>query len=221
VGGKILKPRLVRYAFVMGRASHKRKQRRAPSKTSEKHKATNEKTRTWTLPTILGLIIGVLGALGAIELRPQLTVLPQEQLATRQPFSAPFEIANTGYLSVHINNIIVIVHKAEFLTHFTVTDAAIGRTEWDNLDLDRGASTTILARFSDGVPENVDLIVAVDYRFLWRTWRRLFRFVGIHMEKWQWSKQPMGELAPTIDKVVDDALVTHRKMDAIKRAHGK
>ncbi len=168
------------------------------------------KTRAWTLPTVLSLILGVLGALTIIELRPQLSVTPQEQLATGQPFSAPFEITNAGYLSLHIDNVIAVLHLA-VIGRDTFENASSGNNDWDNFDLERGNGKTVLFYFYNGVPAKADMVIAIDYEFLGKKWRSFSRFQGVHMEKWQWSKQPMGDLKPELNKVVDEALRKHRQ----------
>ena len=183
--------------------------------------ATVTKTRNWTVPVVLSLGLGVLGALGAIELRPQLAVSPQEELAVGQPFSAPFDVTNTGYLQVHVDNVTALLHKVQSQTgRYDVTDLGWGNIDWDNFDLDRNESKTILLYFTNNQPEKADIIFAVDYRFLGLKRRRLFRFEGIHIEKWDWSKQPLGDLEPDINKAVDTGLKEHYKaLERRKRAN--
>lgn len=177
----------------------------------ERQPIPSAKTRAWTLLTVLGLILTAVGALvGVIELRPQISVTPQEQLASGQPFSAPFEITNAGYLSLHIDNVIAVVHMA-VIGGTAFGNASSGNKDWDNFDLERGKSKTMLYYFSNGMPTKADMIIAIDYEFLGKKWRSFYRFQGIYMEKWQWSKQPMGELEPELNKVVDEALINHRQ----------
>jgi hypothetical protein len=80
---------------------------RKPRRSTQK--PATAKTKNWTLPAVLGLTVSVVGAVGVIELRPQLAMSPQGQLATTQPFTAPFELTNAGYLGVHVENVIVIL----------------------------------------------------------------------------------------------------------------
>jgi hypothetical protein len=148
-----------------------------------------EKTRTWTMPTVLSLILTVVGAVSIIELRPQLNVTPQEQLATGQPFSAPFEITNSGYLGIHVNNIVVIFHRVE-VPGASWDDSFIQNTAWNNFDLDRCKSKTILPYLvhSNAMPTEADIVCAIDYTFWGKKLRSFFRFEGIRIDKWQWSK---------------------------------
>jgi hypothetical protein len=69
------------------------------------------KIRAWTLPTILGLAMGVVGSIGVVELRPQITVLPQCALKSGPPFSIPFRISNTGYFAFTVVAAHCYIHK--------------------------------------------------------------------------------------------------------------
>ena len=173
-----------------------------------------KKTTNWTLPTVLGLILSVVGAVGIIELLPQMSVSPQELLATGQPFSAPFELTNTGYLGIHIDNVIAIFHRLEYpggANFIDFIDFEYANVAWDDFDLERGQSKTLLPYFSNGRPEKADIVISIDYRYFGWKGRSFFRFVGIHMDNWTWSKQPLGSLKPEINKAVDQALVKHRQ----------
>jgi hypothetical protein len=133
--------------------------------------------------------------------------------ATR-PFSAPFEITNTGYLTVHIDNVVVIFSTVEYESGPTFTDASVGNKGWDNFDLSRGGTKTILPYFSNGALKKADVVIAIDYRFLWRKWRWFFRFQGIHIENWQWTKQLVGDLEAPLNKTADYALEQHKKANS-------
>ena len=63
------------------------------------------KKHNWSTPTVLGLLLGVLGLVGLIELRPQIEVSPLEELRKEDAFSIPFRIHNTGYISIHIQQV--------------------------------------------------------------------------------------------------------------------
>ena len=126
-------------------------------KTSAKAARQNQKKKVkiWTTPAVLGLLLSAVGAFGVIELRPQLSVSPGEMLAGNQPFSAPFEVTNSGYLGVHVGNITVIEHRIE-QPGVLVTDGSVNDRAWDNFDLDRGVSKTIILYFSNGMPTKAD-----------------------------------------------------------------
>jgi hypothetical protein len=193
--------------------SGERHRRRKPNIPPEKSPTTPAKTnRSWTTSTVLSLVIGVVGALGVLELRPQLAVAPQPQLSTGQPFSSPFEISNTGYLSIHIEDIIVSFRIVEYSAGISGNGSAMGDANWDNFELSRGESKTILPYFSGGQqPPKADIVIAVDYRFFGIKQRWLFRFEGAFINNWLWTKQPIGQLEAEINQSVDDALAKHRR----------
>src|SRR5579863_3804900 len=159
-----------------------------------------KKTKTWTTPTVLGLILSVVGALGVIELRPQLSVTPLEQLASNQPFSAPFEITDTGYLGIHVDYVTVVWPYVEYPHGLTMTDASSNDIGWDNFDLGRGGSITITPNLANGVPIKANIVIAVDYRYFGVRDRWIFMFDGLHGERWQWSKQPAGDRKTEFNK---------------------
>ena len=71
----------------------------------------------------------------------------------------------------------------------------MGNASWDNFELERGESKTILCRFADVTPTKADVEIAIYYQFLAKKWRSYHRFQGIHIESWEWSKQPVGNVA--------------------------
>jgi hypothetical protein len=184
----------------------RRRKRRSGMNTEKPLASSSTKTRSWTVPTVLGLTLSVVGALGVIELRPQLSMSAQEQLATNAPFSAPFELTNTGYLSVHIEHVIAIAHRIEFGNDAVMKDEVWTNIDWSNFDLIRGGSKTFFPRFANFRPRRADMVFVVDYRFLGKSWRWFFRFQGDYIDNWHWSKQPIGDLEPSIDKLADSAL---------------
>ncbi len=171
-----------------------------------KARRRRKKKHHWTLPTVLGLAVSVVGAVGVIELRPQITVAPLGELDTNQPFSAPFEITNSGYLKVHIESVIVDAYNIEYPRGIRMADNIESRVPWDNFDLDRGESKTIFTRFviSDQLPIKADIVFSVEYEFFWKRWRRLYRFEGVHGDRWQWSKQPIGNIEDEVNKRIDE-----------------
>jgi hypothetical protein len=175
-------------------------------------KSRKKKKNSWTVATVLGLAIGAVGALGAIELRPQLSVSPQSEIEKAQPFSAPFRITNAGYLSLYIENVTIYVHNMEYegfrSQHATSNDPA-----WDNFTLDRGESKTIVYYVARAPvpPKHADMAIVVDYRFFGITWRRPFRFVGAYVDNWQWLPQPAGDIEAKLNTEVDRGLAIHHR----------
>src|ERR1019366_222547 len=154
---------------------------RARRPSGETPQGQSRKIRRWTLPTILGLILGAAGLVGLIELRPQMGVLPQEPLHKDQPFSVPFRITNNGYFSFHVVRVTCYLHKIEALNgHFRMTDSTLGYDGWDGGTLDREESETIVCNMTNlSPPIKADIAIVIDFDTLFRPKsRRYFRFVG-------------------------------------------
>ena len=180
-----------------------------------KRQRQKKKGRTWTTPVVLGLILSAFGALSVIELRPQISVSPKPERATNQPFSAPFELTNTGYLSFHVDNVVVILPTAEYQGRLSLHNSMTGDVDWDDFDLDRGSATTIYPYFADGMPTKASIVIAVDYNYFWVNGRWLTRFDGTHIDNWQWAKQPIKEDdKPNLNRIVDEALAKHRQVNS-------
>jgi hypothetical protein len=110
-----------------------------------KKKKIKKKPKIWTIPNVLGLILSVVGALGVVELRPQLSVTPQGELKTSQPFSAPFRITNTGYLAVSERQILCYGHIVKLGGIELARN--VTAAEWNEFSLERGDSKTVLCYF--------------------------------------------------------------------------
>jgi hypothetical protein len=177
-----------------------------------KSKRQRRKKKMWNIPTLLGILIGLVGAAGVIELRPQLSVTPDAQLRTSQPFSAPFRITNTGYLSVKISYVILYLRQVD-AGIVSFRDSTNGNRDWDNFTLDRGDSKSIVSLFLDSPrpPQKTDIVWVIYYEFLGKTWRRYFRFQGAYMDNWQWLPQPYGDIEDDIKKYADEGLAKHKK----------
>lgn len=116
-----------------------------------KGKRPKKKTSVWTIPTVLGLVLTAVGALGVITLQPQLSVSPLDQLISGEPFFAPFEITNTGYIGIHIDYVTVIFPRVEF-DGTVVTNGSTNDRLFDDFDLGQGGTATIVPHFSNGKP---------------------------------------------------------------------
>src|SRR5258708_4054018 len=152
------------------------------------------KIRTWTTRAVLGLILGIAGSVGVIELRPQIAVAPQEPIEKSQPLSVPFEIGNSGYFSFWLEHAFCYYHEIR-VGNIRVRKGTSHTPDWNRHTIDRAEGETIVCNLtrSESMPANADIAIIVDYRpwraFPW-TFRRYFRFTGMYIDNWQWTKQP-------------------------------
>src|SRR3954462_7465468 len=116
------------------------KNKKTKSKPSAKKSAKN---RTWTAPTIIGLIVSVVGAVGAIELRPQMVIAPQQPTEKAEPYSVPFDIENSGYLSFYIEHVYCYVHEVT-IGQTTINSNLLHYNDLDGITLGRGEGVSPL-----------------------------------------------------------------------------
>jgi hypothetical protein len=173
------------------------------------------KYRSWTLPVILGLLLGLIGGPSSVELLPQMAVFPQEPIEKSQPFSVPFRIDNTGYLPFFVEHVYcyAIEIKAASIRMRHIVEAA---HKWDHLTLNRGESKTIFCHTLKGPapPQEADIAIVVEYKafaFLPWTVRKLVRFNGAFIDNWQWLKQPSGEIESEANEKIDEIVRLARK----------
>jgi hypothetical protein len=148
------------------------------------------------------------GAAGVIELRPQLAVSPQEPIEKSQPFSVPFRINNTGYFSFHVDHVFCYISKI-VAAGYTDTSSTSHHPDWNNFELDRSESKTIITGLlhAPNVPTTADIAIVVDVRpFRWfpRSSRRYFRFTGGYIDTWQWLAQPSEPIQADADKTIEE-----------------
>jgi len=158
--------------------------------------------------TILGLILGLVGSLGVIQLRPQIVVLPQAPLRKAQPFSVPLRVDNSGYFSCPVEHIFVYVHRLKS-RRVDFAKATVHQTNWNHFSLERAEGKTIMVKLADFAPDDVpseaDIAVVVDYRpfeHFPRSFLRYFRFVGAYGDNWQWLKQPSADIQADADQQI-------------------
>jgi hypothetical protein len=173
------------------------------------------KPRTWTLPTILGIAIGIVGALGVIELRPQLSVAPLEAIEKTQPFSIPFRIDNSGYLSLYVDHVFCYLHKVRASDPRLIVSIDKGTFHdptWNRFELDRAESKTIICNLANqikplAIPSDADITIVIDYRPFKQfphSFRRYFRFTVGYVDNWQWLAQPSGPIQTDADRQIED-----------------
>jgi hypothetical protein len=168
------------------------------------------KTRSWKLTSILSLGLTGLGAMGVIELRPQMAVSPLEPIEKSQPFSVPFRIENTGYLSFLLVRPFCYYHQVN-VERLTVKKATSHAAGTNRHVLDRNESETISCNLAHApiAPAHADIAVVIDYTpWRWQlfpyTFRKYFRFKGAYVDNWQWTPQPSGEIQKDADFEVED-----------------
>ena len=163
---------------------------------------TGHPQRRMSLPTVLGLAIGIAGLIvGLITLRPQLSASAGDPVEKLLPFSVPFQITNTGYLPVRSLRVFCDAVRVR-LGGSQVTRAVIGRSDWDTDILQPNESRTIECRLvrTSRPPEIADLVIVAKYRAtgIPITLTRMFRFVGRFGDTWQWTKQPIEEVGTQV-----------------------
>jgi len=174
------------------------------------------KTRSWKLASFLSLGLGVLGAVGVIELRPQISVSPQEPIEKSQPFSVPFQIENTGYFPFWLQRPFCFLNEAHDSGNWSASHFTAHQPWWNRHIIDRGEAETIVCGFLHTTPAlsttNADIAVVVDYRpwrfFPW-TFRRYFRFQGQYIDNWQWTKQPSDPIQDAADNEISAHMKEH------------
>jgi len=160
------------------------------------------------------------GALGVVELRPQLEVTPQQLSLSNQPFSVPFNIKNSGYLSFFVDHVICFIVNTETIQGAHFAGIIFQHPDWDGVTLDRGISGTMScsmygqdiggAHGHGDTPKSADIVMAVTYR-PWQGFPYLFRkhfgFRGLHGDTWQWTSYPPSQqLKDKIDAEINSKL---------------
>ena len=113
-----------------------------------------------------------------------------------------------GFLSLHVNDVIVYIHKVKLRTGQTLGGSTAHFADCDNIVLESDESKTIVHTIvgSPQIPEIADIVIVVDYRPFWwpRSSRKYARFTGAYINNWQWTAQPSSDIRREIDTAVDD-----------------
>jgi hypothetical protein len=155
---------------------------------------------------IAGLVIGIVGLAGLISLWPSLSIEPLAPIDSKQPFSVPFKVTNSGYLPIKDLEPFCYVHSVKVGGH-TFTANLMTNKNWATAHLERGESITIVSNFihSDVMPAEADIAIAVDYKpwgMPFKTMRAVSRFVGHFGLTWQWFKQASKPIRQDVDKSI-------------------
>jgi hypothetical protein len=190
--------------------SGKRRPRHRLNKPFGSTPRPREKARVWTMPTVLGLVLGALGLVALVELRTQIGIEPLAPLQTSQPFAVPFRVHNAGYLSFQIKRVFVFVNELSGNGLF-VWDQSFRMRKWEEAVLGSGDDVSMEWDLYQGpVPQKADIIFVVDYRPFGVpiTLRKCFRFVGAYGNRWQWLHEPIDGI---IQRRIDASIAEHIK----------
>jgi hypothetical protein len=121
-------------------------------------------------------------------------VSEKAELEGSQPFTAPFNIHNSGYLPFHIQRAICYAAKIK-VGGITLEGDMMGN-EVPKEELERGHNETIFCRFShsDSPPSEASIAIVVDYTPwgfpLSYTSRQYFCLTGAYGDTWDWIENP-------------------------------
>ena len=181
-----------------------------PQAIQECHQS-NKLQPVWTYSEILrqtGTVVRVvfvygLAFLGGIsvlyDFSPKISVSPYQLLDGSDPFSAPFIIANEGYLTLQNVSAICSLEDIQFQNKTQFNDfGVLGRTDVAAI-ISPGEKMTVKCRLTEtfSVPSKLataDILIVVKYSSLWER-TRSFRFVTAKGAdgSWHWLPQPINK----------------------------
>ena len=90
-------------------------------------------------------------------------------------------------------------------------DVTSTKSNWDSLLLGKKwGAKEVITRFSNVIPAKAVIVFGVDYKYFGVHFRNLFKFEGIHMDNWRWSKQPIDPTEKDhLNTIVDTGLAHH------------
>lgn len=151
------------------------------------------------------LVVGVtlLGAVTFLyDFSPKISVSPLQLIDPHDAFSAPFAVANDGYLSLNRTSSTCVLKIAKFET-IQVIGVAVSQPQTDNTaEMGPGEKMTVKCRFREtiGVSEALkvaDILISIEYKpWIWpATRKREFRFETARNSDgtWQWLPQPVSK----------------------------
>jgi hypothetical protein len=179
------------------------------SRRKSKTRKSSRTVQRCALPATLALLLSAIGALGVIELRPQIEVIPEQEVEPGQPFSAPFQVENTGYSSLYIERIFFCVRHVQW-GGAEIRNSVVSYDRWANTVLDRGQGESISSHLlQSGIPpDEADVVIVIDNRpskLFPQTERRYFRFTrfdGPYRGLWAWLKQPSHDIQADVDEQI-------------------
>lgn len=147
--------------------------------------------------------VGLAGALALFfEFSPRIAVSPEQPIDPSDAFSAPFVIANDGYLSLRKISAICSLQDVQLGT-FSIQGIAVMGSKTDfAADMLPGEKFTVKCRFRENVTTSdplarADILIIIHYRLrLWPLERdRAFRFESVKTSdgSWRWLPQPVNK----------------------------
>jgi hypothetical protein len=155
-----------------------------------------EASRSWfsRIPLIGRVTFFVIGLpslyVGLLSVLPRISVAPQENLRSADPLTAPFVVANDGYVDVHAVVFQCVIDVLETPRHNLIQNSVALPTQdiYQLGDIAAGGSTTSFCGHAIATPEGfikAHVTMNVFFRpdfLLWRT-SKSFHFQGIMNEK--------------------------------------
>ena len=144
----------------------------------------------------------LLGAIALFfEFSPKIVVEPGQPLASSDAFSAPFIIANDGYLSLEKVSARCMLGRPEFEGHMEFQHINISSGSDVAPDISPGEKLTVRCRLREAVRVGAllkaDIGIIVTYKtLLWPFERaRAFRFESAPVSdgSWRWLPQPLSK----------------------------
>lgn len=160
----------------------------------------------WILKVAGRFFVHGITLLGAVALffdfSPKISVSPYTSIDPLDPFSAPFIIANDGYMPLNAVSATCLLKDVEF------EDLKIANTEVADIRMDLATQMapaeklTVKCRFRENlgiatVLKKADILIIIDYRpwLLPTTGQRQFRFEAAHLlnDSWEWLPLPVAK----------------------------
>ncbi len=184
-----------------------------PQPNQESHQENNcqpslkRRMLSWILGRIGWLFVNGLALLGGVALfydfAPKISVSAFPLLDASDAFSAPFVIANNGYLSIQHVSARCVLQKAEFEPHFSIEDVGVSTSRIDIAEkMLPGEQLTVKCRLRETIGRtpplrNADIFIIIKFQpLLWYgTEQRQFRFNSAQNSdgSWQWLPQPTNK----------------------------
>lgn len=161
--------------------------------------------------------------MGVIELRPQMLVSPQEPIEKGQPFSVPFRLDNTGYLSFYVADVFCYTQELS-VGGLHIHANSSHNSDFDNVVLDRAEGGTVTCSYTYRGPISpdtvADMAIIIDYKpfraFPFGTFRKYFRFTGRYVDNWQWTRKPSAEIEAEANEQIEEHLRRNKAFERLK-----